>query len=408
MDPISDSSSWVFIGSYTQKESHVDGKGEGIYCYRFSSHQTPHLQLVHVARCVGPNPSFLISKRLKMDGKKIILYAVNECSDSLSSKDAERFSIPLKRTGFVRTFVFDEVALILTQLQHPFPTLGSHPCHLAMNASNSFLTVSNYNGGSIALFPVDNGLLSPASLVKEYTAHSSTSSERQEAPHPHSTSWLSHQRLKDLLYVADLGNDCIYHLRLHAATNTLEDVIRNDASDARANRPTGSGPRHFVIHNTRKLVFILDELSSCIGVHEMDPVTGLIATEAVQNISTVPCDTKGNLCADIHISKCLRFLYASNRGHNSLAAFTIEAEATDGTYLKLIDFYPTLGSTPRSFSIMDDFVIVANQDSDTLQVFKVQKDDTDQGPAGALLIVQRDIHCLTPTSISIVKGTANE
>nr|CCA16974.1 conserved hypothetical protein [Albugo laibachii Nc14] len=383
MYPIPRSFYWVFVGSYTQKEPHVDGKGEGIYCYRFLPDQTPHLQLVHVAKSVGINPTFLIATRSKIDRKTITLYAVNECSEALHSSIANRLSVSSKTTGFVRAFEFDETALTLTELQEPLPTLGSYPCHLSLNASNRFLTVSNYGGGSISLFPIENGLLSPATLVKEYTAFTSTNKQRQEASHLHSTSWVSLQNGQELVYGADLGNDCVYHLRLNASAKTLEDV-NNDNANVCAKCHLGSGPRHLAIHKTQKLAFILNELSSFIGVHEIHLLTGNIAPQAAQNISTLPSDIDGNLCADIHISNCERFLYASNRGHNSLAAFRIDAEAKDHKYLKIIGWYPALGAIPRSFSIIEDFVIVANQDSDSLQIFKVQQQDTEEAPVGAL------------------------
>jgi 6-phosphogluconolactonase (cycloisomerase 2 family) len=361
----------LFVGTYSRKESFVDGKGKGIYAFRFSL-LTGELAPLGLQAETGINPSYIC-------GTKKALYAVSECNEPLSS-DAT------KETGFVTALAIGANGTLTKLNRHE--TRGTFPCYLSVNAENDFLSVANYGGGSVILFPInEDGSLAEASDFHEFSGASLVNPDRQEASHLHSTTWGPGS---NFLFGADLGNDRVAQFELNKDTKKLEP----NSTAAFSTRPGGSGPRHLAIHPSLKFVYVLDELANTIGVHSYDAKTGTLSNTAVQNVSTVPADFSGSsLSADIHISSSGEFVYASNRGHDSIAIYRIDQAA--GGKLELVGFESTRGKSPRNFLIFRDFLLVANQDTDTIELFHID------GVNGKLTFTGVSAACPTPVSLFI-------
>lgn len=361
----------LFVGTYSRKESFVNGQGKGVYAFRFNL-LTGELAPLGLQATVGINPSYIC-------GTKKALYAVSECDEPLTSD-------PTKTTGFVTALAIGENGALTQLTQHE--TRGSFPCYLSVNSDSDFLAVANYGGGSVALFPINgDGSLAEASDFHEFSGASMVNPDRQEASHLHSTTWGPRS---NFLFGADLGNDRVAQLELNKETKKL---VTNSTA-AFSTRPGGSGPRHLAIHPSLKFAYVLDELSNTIGVHSYDEKTGTLSTTAIQNISTVPLDFTGtSLSADIHISSSGAFVYASSRGHDSIAIYRIDQ--ADGGKLELVGFESTRGKSPRNFLIYRDFLLVANQDTDTIELFHVD------GVNGKLAFTGISAACPTPVSLFI-------
>jgi 6-phosphogluconolactonase len=361
----------LFVGTYTRKEPHVDGKGKGIY--------TIELDITTGALChrevteVGINPSFLCGTK---NGS--IIYAVNECNEPSQDGSGE--------TGYIVALKVEE-QIKLKELNR-FESKGTFPCHVSLHDSEEFLVASNYGGGNITLYPVNHdGSLNEPTHVKQYDGGCGVNPERQEASHLHSAFWANGT---DFLYANDLGDDKIYQLTLDKASKKL---IINPVAGSSVSRPAGSGPRHLTFHPSLKHVYVLDELSNTIGVHSYDRISGKLSPEPLQNVPTIPDDFKEfSLGADIHVTPCGKYLYASNRGHNSLACYRISEN--DGK-LAFIAHESSRGKFPRSFLLHRGLLIVANQDSSDIFTFHI---DT---ATGKLTFTGKSIECPSPVSLFI-------
>lgn len=362
----------LFVGTYSRKESFVDGKGKGVYAFQFNL-LTGELSPLGLQAEVGINPSYLC-------GTRKALYVVSECDEPLAS-DAT------KVTGYVSALAIGDNGA-LTPLR-TLETRGSFPCYVSVSPDSDFLTVANYGGGSVILFPIAaDGSLEDASDFHAFTGASLVVPDRQEAAHIHSTTWVPGT---NFVFGADLGNDRVAQFELNKATKTL---VPNTTATF-ATRPGGSGPRHLAIHPSLKFVYVLDELSNTIGVHAYDAATGTLSNTAIQNISTLPADFTGHSqSADIHIAPSGDYVYASNRGHDSIAAFRID-HAAGGT-LELLEIEPTRGQQPRNFLIYRDFLLVANQDTDTIELFHIDAVN------GKLTYTGISAECPTPVSLFVV------
>lgn len=284
------------------------------------------------------NPSFIVPSREK--GR---LFAVSETED-----------------GHVAALTYDEAHARFALLGKQ-PTLGADPCHLQLDPTGNYLAVANYNGGNVALFPIGgDGLLRPASDNAIHRG-SSVNLERQEAPHPHS---VFVDPAGELMLAADLGTDKIALYRIDREAGKLI------AAGAIAADP-GAGPRHLAFHPTLPVLYCINELDSTIGVYPY-PASSDQGRILVQKVDTLPGDFVGtNTTADIHVHPNGRFLYASNRGHDSLAIFGVNAE--DGT-LEPRGHVPS-GRTPRNFCLTQDgaYLLAANQDSDSIRAYRIEE-----------------------------------
>jgi 6-phosphogluconolactonase len=340
LSAMSNAQDWtVFIGTYTRAAS------RGIYSLRYESSTGKSAPIGLAAQSVSP--SFLA---VHPNGKW--LYAVNE---------SRRYN-GISNSGSVSAFTIDHKAGTLTPV-NIVPSQGADPCHLVVDRSGKWLFVANYSGGSVSVFPIgsDGSLGDPTQLVQHGGA-TNTDPVRQEAPHAHSVNISLDNKL---LYVSDLGADQIVVYSFDAATGKL-------AARSTAKMKLGSGPRHMAFSRDQRFVYSLDELTATITMLRHDATTG--SMEELQSISTLPKDFKGPKSgAEIAVEPSGRFLYASNRGHDSIAIFSIDAEQGR---LTALGHASTEGKTPRHFAIDPEgrHLLVVNQDSGNLVTFKIDQD----------------------------------
>jgi 6-phosphogluconolactonase len=353
----------VYLGTYTGSGS------RGIYVSRFDA-ATGRLSPPELAASTA-NPSFLA---VHPSGR--FLYAVNELDEFQKEKAgaASAFAIDAS-TGMLRT---------LSQVS----TRGPGPCHVSLDGSGRHAFVANYGGGSVAVLPVsEDGSLGPATSFVQHTGRG-PNAERQEGPHAHeavvdpSGRWL---------WVADLGLDKVLAYRFDAAKGALA-----APAAAAATLAPGSGPRHFAFADGGRLVFVLAEMALTLTSFRVNPSTG--ASTAVQTVSTLPAGnhpTPNDSGAEVQVHPSGRFLYASNRGPDSIAVFSIDT--AKGT-LKQIEVVPSGGKTPRGFSIDPSgrYLLVANQDSGNVVVFAID------GATGRLKTVGEPARVGTPVSVAFV------
>jgi 6-phosphogluconolactonase len=328
----------VYVGTYTT------GKSEGIYLYRLSLSSG---ELRHVSTTKGvTNPSFLA-----LAPSRRYLYAVNEVGDFAGTK-----------SGAVSAFAVDQRAGELRLLNQQ-PSLGADPCYVDVAAGGKFVLVANYTGGNVTVFPVQrDGSLGEATDMKQARG-SSINRERQEGPHAHCIVLDPTNRFA---YSCDLGTDKIMIFRFDARNGKL---LPNEPPWVQT-KP-GEGPRHLAFHPSGKYVFVLNELNSTVTAFTRDPGKGSL--KELQTLTTLPKDFTGtNTGADIHVSPDGRFVYCSNRGHDSIAIFAVDPS---GDALTPVGHESTRGMTPRNFAIdpTGTFLLVANQKSDNIVVFRLDQ-----------------------------------
>ncbi len=240
---------------------------------------------------------------------------------------------------------------------------GRGPCHISVDPSSKFVLVANYGSGSINSFALDShgALLNLADTAQHFMT--SVDSVRQTRPHPHMIiPAYSHHKV----LVPDLGADLTYVYDLDQVDGNL--ISLNGVGRS----PAGSGPRHFAFHPRRKFGYVVNELNGTVTVFRYRPRSGRL--KAKQTISTLPPDNHvNNKSADIHITPNGRYLYASNRGPNTIAAFSIQQR--NGKLTKAGHFYCG-GSWPRAFGIDPSgrYMIVANKETNNLAVFALRED----------------------------------
>jgi len=317
----------LYVGTYT------DGsKSEGIYLVSMNRNSGQLRSGGSVN--AGPNPSFLA---VHPNGRT--LYAVNEGEKGAVSAFSIAGDGALTRLG--------------TQ-----PTQGAGPCYVSVDRSGRVVLVANYDGGSVAMLPIhSDGSVAEATSVVKHTG-SGPNADRQKEPHAHCIITDPSNRFA---LAADLGADRVFVYTLDLDGNELRHVEGGDA----VMRP-GAGPRHLAFHPTLPLVYVACELDSTVATLRFDSTRGTLSP--VGSHSTLPSGWKGeNFPADIHVSPSGRALYASNRGHNSIAVFAI---AADGALI-LGQHVSTEGDWPRNF-ILDPtgrLLLVANQRSNSIIVF---------------------------------------
>ena len=315
--------------------------------YSFNS-ETGALQPIDAVSGIT-NPSFLA-----IDDAQRYLYAVNESGDT---------------DGAVLAYSIQPESRKLTYLNAQ-STLGATSCHVSIARREPSVLVANYMGGNICLFPLQsNGEIGPMADQARH-AGSSVHPGRQKAPHPHSVFL---DPAEQYAFAPDLGIDRILIYKLGAVAGKL--IPHGEVSV-----PPGSGPRHLVFHPSGLYVYVINELNSTIIAFAYDAAHG--ALRPLQTVPTLPQDsTVESTCADIHISPSGKFLYGSNRGHDSIVVYAIHD--SDGT-LQYVEHASTLGETPRNFAISPDgaFLLAANQDSDSIVVFHLDPHTGKLAPTG--------------------------
>lgn len=333
----------VYVGTYTGKGS------KGIYAFEFNLRTGEATQPRLVAET--PNPSFIaIHPTVRF------IYAVNEL---WGGKEGTVSAFAVQPDGTLR---------FLNQQ----PSKGSGPCHLTVDKTGKFVLVANYGSGSIAVLPIlpDGRLGEPTCSIQH--EGKSVNPQRQEGPHAHS---INLDPANKFAIVADLGIDKLLVYRFDAGKGILEP---NDPLFVET--APGAGPRHIAFHPNGKFVYAINELNSTVTAYHYDAVRGVL-TE-VQTVSTLPDGFSGsNTTAEVQVHPTGRFLYGSNRGHDSIAIFAID-ELTGR--LTLIGHQPTQGKTPRNFGIdpTGTYLFAANQDSDNIVVFRIDLQTGKLEPTG--------------------------
>jgi 6-phosphogluconolactonase len=343
--------SFIFVGTYT----------EAICTVRFNEETG---ELAGIGATPGPgNPSYLI-----LNAERDRLYAVNELLEYQGEFGGAVSAYRVDRsTG--------ELTLINTQ-----PTHGSDPCHLCLDPNGRFLAVANYTSGQVTIFRVrEDGGLATASQVVAHYGHS-VDPQRQTGPHCH---YVVFDRAGEHLHVADLGLDQIVVYKINPHNGALS------PAGAPARAAPGAGPRQVVLHPTAPRAYVLNELASSINMHEVHPGSGGLAPSPT--FSTLPAGFQGaNAGAELQITRCGRFLYSSNRGHDSIAIFAIDASTGR---LSALGHQSTQGANPRHFGLSPDerFLIVANQTSGNLVVMRRDKETGLLTPSGDSLAIERPV-----------------
>jgi 6-phosphogluconolactonase len=327
---------FAYIGTYTGPKS------QGIYVYKFGA-DTGKLTALGLA-AASTSPAFLA-----IHPNHRYLYAVNEIANYEG-----------KKSGSVSAFSIDRKTGKLTLL-NVVASGDPSPCHLVVDHTGKYVLVANYGVGSVAAFPIlADGRLGKATAFLPHTGHS-VDPKRQEAPHAHSIYVSPDNRF---VVSADLGTDQVYVYRFDSDKGTL---TPNQPPSAAV--PPGTGPRHFAFHPNGKFAYVIEEMGSSLTAFSYDAARGVLAP--LETIKTVPSDYKGyNDCAELYIHPSGKFLYGSNRGHDSITVFALDPAVGTPTP---IQYVPTGGKTPRSFGIdpTGAYLIAANQESNALVVFHI-------------------------------------
>jgi 6-phosphogluconolactonase len=361
--PASHKNYFVYVGTYTAE---AGSASKGIYGYRFDS-DTGELASLGLA-AETTNPSFLA-----VHPNHRFIYAVNETGNYQGQK-----------SGAVSAFSIDRANGKLTLLNE-VASKGADPCYITVDKTGKYVLVANYTGGSVAVFPVlEDGRLGEASAFIQHTGHGADP-ERQEGPHAHSIDLSADERFA---IVDDLGLDETLVYRFDRAKGSLS---LNDPQiyTTLAKADPGAGPRHFAFNPNGKFGYVVNEIQSTVSVFGYDGSAGVL--RRLQTISTYPKDfTAHNDDAEIQVHPSGKFLYASNRGHDSIAVFAIDPDK--GT-LTLIEYASTKGQTPRSFEIAPggSLLFAANEKSNNIVVFSIDGKTGRLTPTGKVLDVSEPV-----------------
>ncbi|HEV8583459.1 MAG TPA: lactonase family protein [Methylomirabilota bacterium] len=325
---------FAYVGCYTTKER--KGRGDGINVYRMdpATGGWTHVQLLKEL----VNPSWLT-----LDRRGRFLYSAHG--------DLE----------YTTAYAIDAASGRLSVLNRR-PTNGKNGVRLDVDASNRFVVLANYATATVAVLPIDpDGSLGAVADLVPLTGKPGPHPTEQTSPHPHDVVFEPRGRW---LVVPDKGLDTTFVFRLDAASGKLA------AADppSVASRP-GAAPRHFGFHPTKPYAYQLNEIDSTLTTFAFDGERGRL--EPLQTITTLPPSFTGtNTTSEIAVAPSGRFVYGSNRGHDSIAIFTVD-DATGG--LSPVGWEPTQGKTPRFIALdpSGTFLYAANQDSDTIVTFRV-------------------------------------
>jgi 6-phosphogluconolactonase len=346
---------FMYVGSFTTKER---GRGEGLSVYRRSG-EADNWALVQLVKELA-DPSFLAIDREGRflysshgDGTQATAYRIDQASGRLSVLNRQ-------------------------------PTGGENGAALAIDPTNRVLVVTNYASGTLAVLPINpDGSLAAVSDLARLSGAPGPHRTQQESSHPHHCPFDPSGRC---VVVPDKGLDKIFVYRLDTARGKLVAANPPDV----ATRP-GAAPRHVDFHPSQPYAYVINELDSTITTYHFDPEKG--ALKAVQIVPTLPSSYTGNNTgAEIAVAPSGRFLYASNRGHDSVATFAIDA-ATGG--LATLGWESTQGQTPRFFRLdpAATHLYAANQSSDTVVIFRIDQ------TTGRLTPTDQIVKVATPTAI---------
>jgi len=331
----------AYVGTYTHEES------KGIYAYRFDA-STGKLSTIGLVAEVE-HPSFVT-----IHPNRNFLYAVSETDD-----------------GTLVSYAIDHATGKLTKI-NSVSAKGGWPCHISVDSTGGTLAVANYTTGNVAAFPINSdGSLGEASAFDQHQPEE-YEGRRQPGPLAHSADFSPDNRF---LVTSDKGVDKLFVYRFDARASSL---TPSDPAFLRID--PGSGPRHFAFHPSARWAYGNNESSSTLNAYSWDGAKGVLAK--MQTLSTLPEGYSGrNSTAESEVHPSGKFVYVSNRGHNSIALFSIDQET--GT-VTLEDHFPTQGKTPRNFAIdpTGQYILAANQRSDDIFVFRVDAETGRLTPTG--------------------------
>jgi 6-phosphogluconolactonase len=352
---------WVYIGTYTRTMPFVTGKAAGIAVCRLDG-ASGALTPVHTVTGVT-NPSYLT-----IDPHCQALYCVEE------------HMFDTRESGEVSAFGIDRATGALTQLNRQ-PSQGAEPAHLSMDREGRWVLVANYHSGSIAVFPVNaDHSLGPAAQVIQHTGHS-VHPQRQRGPHAH---WIGVDPANRFVLVVDLGLDAILTYQFDQERGTLQ---RRARSEIRV--PDGAGPRHAIFRPDGRFLYLVNELDSSIISYHYDIEEGRLTP--LQRLSTLPPGYRGNsTISAVRVAPNGQFVYASNRGHDSIAIFA--SDPATGL-LDYRGYEATQGQTPRDFAIdpTGTFLFAANQNSNTIVTFRIDGHTGTLGATGQVAAVDTPV-----------------
>ncbi len=339
----------AYVGTYTAKTN-----SKGIYEFDFDS-TTGKMSAVQVAG-KAKDPSWMA---VHPNGK--FLYSVNETG----------------KASAVSAFAIEPKSGRLALLNQ-IPALGEDPCHLSFDKTGKFLFVANYTSGNVAVFPIlADGKLGERTALQQDRGELGPNKERQEAPHAHFIAPSEHNRF---VYVADLGLDRVLIYKFDSAKGTLAQIPESSWATLKP----GTGPRHVVFSKDGNYMYVVGEMASAVTVFANE---NQATFRAIQTTPMLPAGFSGrNDAAEIEIHPSGKFLYASNRGHDSMVVFAVDP--TNGT-LKQVDDVPTGGKEPRHFAIdpTGRFLLAENQLSDSIVEFRIDPATGKLTPTGEALSV---------------------
>jgi 6-phosphogluconolactonase len=336
----------VYVGTYTNAKN----GSKGIYRFDFNA-ETGQLTPAGLAG-EAVNPSFLA---IHPSGK--YLFAVGEMNG------------PQGKAAGVTAFRIEPNGK-LSQINQR-PSGGAGPCHITVDKAGKNVIVANYASGSVAVLQVGSAGQLTGPTHFEQHAGKGPDAKRQEGPHAHSANLDAANRFA---IVADLGLDQLKSYRFDGTAGRLS---LNELPPYQT--APGAGPRHFAFHPDGKRAFVINELNSTLSALDYDADRGVLTHR--QTVSTLPADFHGNsTCAEVVVHPSGKFVYGSNRGHDSIAAFAIDADGK----LRPIGHQGDGVKTPRNFNIdlAGRWMIVANQDGNSLVVFRIDPQTGALSPTG--------------------------
>ncbi|SDC15366.1 6-phosphogluconolactonase [Paenibacillus sp. UNCCL117] len=348
----------LYIGSY------AEAGGPGVYAAELDQ-QTGELRLLSEASGLN-NPTFL-----NVDSAANRLYAIADAVDETGRKRAQ-----------VVAFATDAAAGTMQELNRAF-TSPDPTCHIQRNERENYLIQVSYHGGHVALISLtEDGRVGELLDLSQHTGHS-VHPDRQDRPHPHSAFFSPDGRF---LLVPDLGLDLVRIYKVDAGNGKLQ--VHADASVH-----PGAGPRHLAFRPDGRFAYVINELDSTIVAFRYDAEAGQLHT--VQQISTLPAGFAGeNSCAEIAVSEDGRFVYGSNRGHDSIAVFAADPASGE---LALIEHVSTQGKHPRHFALTPGgrFLVAANRDTDNVVSYHVDPATGKLAATGHMLTLSKPV-CVKP------------
>ncbi|MCQ6562105.1 lactonase family protein [Paenibacillus mendelii] len=351
---------FIFTGSYAEPEN------SGVYVYSFNEENG---QLTLLDQVGGlKNPTFL-----DVDAERKVLYSIGERQTPEGSKTAEAAAFAIdERTG--------KLSLLNREHTVPAPT-----CHIQRDIRNPLLVVSSYHGGMIGLVALrEDGQVGELLDTKQHEGHSVH--PNQDRPHPHSAFFSPNGRF---VFIQDLGIDRIRSYSIDAQRGVL--TLHGEATE----KP-GAGPRHLAFHPEGAYAFVINELNSSITSYSYDAEQGQLT--AIETVPTLPEDYNGdNSCAEINVSEDGRFVYGSNRGHDSIVVYAFNSITGK---LSLVEHVSVEGSHPRNFALTPggQYLIAANRDTNNIVTFRVDQESGKLHYTGNHVEVSKPV-CVRPVRL---------